>query len=247
MFGQTVQKIRNRVWHQKLSLLQADPGLVKVLSPHNDEVWGLGFIEPISATLQQEHWLLHEGLQNDFVAKAAPLVELVTSDLDGWKVLVKLTTAVRTGYSYVKALSEVYRFGDEGWETAIRSPLPSPLDPLTGARRDPDVIANQTDSGGHQLTQAGRPVGFQNTYDLVFGPVTSEVPSPRRTAEYWLLTEEFLAAGTLLGPETRVKPDDELSLLTLPNYIEKMADYWRDGARFVITGCATYEGLPDDL
>jgi hypothetical protein len=249
MFKRGIQTIRSWVLHQRLSLLQADPGLVRVLSPHGNEAWGFGFIEPVSDTLQNEHWLLYKGLQDDFIVTEAPLVELVTSDLDGWRALVRLHTLGRSGYSYVKATSEVFRFGDRDWETSIPDLLPPPIDPLTGQHRTPDAVTNQTDSGGHQLRQErATPLGYMHTYDLVLGPLTTDDPAPpRRTAEYWLLTRDFQAAGALLGPDTRVEPAPELSPLHLNEYAEAMREHWQEGARFVITGCATYAGLPEDL
>ena len=57
----------------------------------------------------------------------------------------------------------------------------------------------------------------------------------------------LLAAGALLGPDTRVEPAPELSPLHLNEYAEAMQEHWQEGARFVITGCATYAGLPEDL
>src|SRR4051812_34981381 len=119
MFGLNVRVGARFPWHPKrVSELQADPGVVRVVSTDGREQLGFGYFETTPDHRQTERWLLYRYPMGDFTMESAPLVESLT-DLVGWARLVSLETALRTGYTYIKAISEVYTRRDEKWTEGI--------------------------------------------------------------------------------------------------------------------------------
>lgn len=249
-FGLNVRADAGRLWApSRARAMQADPGLVRVLLP-DGQTAGFGYFEP-TAYGQLERWVLDRDLKDDFVIAAAPLLELGTPDLAGWRNLVGNVTKLGKSYRYIKASSEVFVRGDPGWEERIPEKLPTPLDPLENGRRR--VIIHQTDTGG-KLLQLGALRGYVWSVHEPYAP--NEDPRStveHRSAEYWLLGQELIAAGTFPGPATSVSPwetgkDPEPRPASVEAFVERMQPRWLGGARLVITGCVNYDGaLPKEL
>lgn len=205
------------------------------------EIVGLGTEEGVlgyaftveSGAGQLQRWLLWSRPRNAFRVRAVP-ESMAGWTLEDWQE--RAPALWREGSYYVWALTTMYFYGKTyGTGTSERAwtSIPGTLDGLPVPTYPPFSGNYQLDpDGGHALSL--RTSSAAPGWVYAVGGLTDKT-----SAEYWLLTDGHVPAGTSSTLEVSASTRE---VGDLDGFVALANQTWGEGCALAITGCVNYRG-----